>query len=441
MPGDSSSGLNRDAQRDADVGGAGAFHGRADGGVRAYLSRGIPAGPILNASGYTEAHQSSPGLLVSRDRRKILFVVNDAGFFKSHRLRLAQEALARGFEPVVACGASTGEAALDGYGIRCRSFDLSRSGLNPLRDLGTFVALLRIYRDEMPDIVHHVTIKPVIYGTLATRFARVPAVVNAIPGMGFVFTQRGYAARVVRSLVNLLYRIALSHDNMRFIFQNREDLQSFVEHTVIPEQLTYLIRGSGVDLAAFPFSSEPPEPIVFALVARMLSDKGIREFVDAARALRSSHPLWRFQLVGGIDPGNPSSLTEAELAAWHAEGVVEWLGHRADVREVLQRCHVVCLPSYREGLPKSLLEGSAVGRPMIASNVPGCREVVRDGITGLLVEPRDAVALADAMQRLGEDRGLRLRLGRAARERAEALYSIEDVVRDTFLIYDELLRA
>jgi len=378
---------------------------------------------------------------VSHDRRKILFVVNDAGFFKSHRLRLAQEASARGYEPVVACGRSSGEAALCEYGIRCRTFALSRSGLNPIRDLNTFVALLRIYRDEKPDIVHHVTIKPVIYGTLASRLAHVPAVVNAIPGMGFVFTQRGFTASVVRNLVNLLYRIALVHGNMRFIFQNREDLQNFVEHTVIPEPQTYLIRGSGIDLNDFPYTPEPPGPVTFVLLARMLSDKGIREFVEAARRVRSSQPQWRFVLVGGVDPGNPSSLTEAELEAWNAEGVVEWLGHRSDVPAILAGAHVVCLPSYREGLPKSLLEASAIGRPMIASNVPGCREVVRDGITGLLVEPRDAVALADAMLRLGLDPTLRARLGRAARERAEALYSIEDVVRDTFLIYDELLPA
>ena len=395
----------------------------------------------MNAPGYTEAYRLSPGSFVSHEHRKILFVVNDAGFFKSHRLRLAQEAIARGYEPVVVCGASTGEAALAEYGIRCRSFDLSRSGLNPLRELNTFAALLRIYRDEAPDIIHHVTIKPVIYGTLASRFARVPAVVNAIPGMGFVFTQRGFTARVIRSLVNLLYRIALSHDNMRFIFQNREDLQTFVEHTVIPEQLTHLIRGSGIDLNEFPFTPEPPGPISFVLVARMLSDKGIREFVEAARSVRILQPQWRFVLVGGVDRGNPSSLTEAELETWNAEGVVAWLGHRSDVRAILGNSHVVCLPSYREGLPKSLLEASGIGRPMVASNVPGCREVVRDGITGLLVEPRDSTALADAMLRLGRDPALRARLGRAARERAEALYSIEDVVRDTFLIYDELLRA
>ena len=401
---------------------------------------GSPTANRMNASGYTEAYQSSHGTAVAHGACKVLFVVNDAGFFKSHRLRLAQEAAARGYEPVVACGADTGEGALEALGIRCCSFGLSRSGINPLRELQTFAALLRIYRSERPDIVHHVTIKPVIYGTLASRLAHVPAVVNAIPGMGFVFTQRGFKARLTRGLVDLLYRFALNHDNMRFIFQNREDLQNFVANTVIPEKITHLIRGSGIDLLEFPFVAEPPEPIVFVLVARMLSDKGIREYADAARRVRATQPAWRFLLVGGADPGNPSSLTEDELAAMNAEGCVEWLGHRNDVRELLAASHVVCLPSYREGLPKSLLEASGIGRPMIASNVPGCREVVRDGITGLLVEPRDSAALAHAMLRLGADRALRTKLGRAARERAEALYSIDDVVRDTFLIYDELMR-
>ena len=396
----------------------------------------------MNGSGYTYACRHSSGSPVPTERRKkILFVVNDAAYFNSHRLPLAQEAIARGFEPVVACGDASGAETLGAIGIRTRSFNLSPSGWNPLRNMNTFLALLRLYREEAPDIVHHVTIKPVIYGTLASRFARVPAVVNAIPSIEFVFTQSGFVARIIRSLVNLLYRIALSHDNMRLIFQNREDLQSVVANTVIPEQLTHLIRGSGVDLNEFPFTPEPAGPVTFVLVARMRRDKGVHEFVAAARSVRQSQPRWRFQLVGGVDPRSPSSLTEAELESWNAEGVVEWLGHRADVRGILSDSHVVCLPSYREGLPKSLLEASGIGRPMIASNVPGCREVVRDGITGLLVEPRDCKGLAEAMLRLGQDPALRLRMGHAARERAAALFSVKDVVHDTFLIYDELLRG
>ena len=373
------------------------------------------------------------------ERTKILFVVNDAGFFVSHRLRLAQEAQAKGFEAVVACGTGSGEAVLAEHRIRVRPFVLSRSGFNPISEWRSYRALLRIYREEAPDIVHHVTIKPVIYGTIAARAAQVPGVVNAISGLGFIFTQQGRMAGMKRRLVNLLYRFALRHPNMHVIFQNREDLQDFVQGNVVAERCAHLIRGSGVDLAEFAATAEEPPPPTFVLVARMLRDKGIREFVAAAQILRTEHPDWKFRLVGGTDVGNPSSLSDAQLQTWTRQGSVEWLGHRRDIRAILQSAHVVCLPSYREGLPKSLLEAAAMGRAMIAADVPGCREIVRDGITGLLVPPRDCVGLAHAMRRLGEDPALRTRLGRAAHERALALYSIEDVIRDTFLIYAAVL--
>jgi len=374
-------------------------------------------------------------------RSKILFIVGDAALFESHQLRLAQEAIARGFEPVVACGAASDQGALGGMGIRTRSFELSLSGWRPLRDMNTFLALLRLYREEAPHIVHHVSIEQVIYGTLAARFARVPAVVNAFSGLGSVFAQPRLLARVSRGLVNLLYRIVLSHDNMRFIFQSREDLQSFVARNVVPKQSTHLIRGSGIDFSKIPFTSEPAGAVTFVLIAPMLSEKGIREFVAAARNVRRLQPWWRFRLVGGVDPRDPSALAEAELESWNAEGIVERLGFRADVAQILTESHIVCVPSYHENLSNELLEAAAIGRPIIAANLPGCREVVRDGITGLLVEPRDSNALAEAMLRLGQDPDLRSRMGHAARERAAALYSIEDVVHDTFLIYEELLRA
>ena len=373
--------------------------------------------------------------------RKLLFFVNEGAFFGSHRLPLAQEANRRGFEVVVVCGEGTGEAGLERLGIRTRTVRLSRSGFNPLREWRTFRELLAVYRAENPDIVHHVTIKPVIYGTRVARRIGVPAVVNAIPGLGFVFTQSGFLGALRRTAVNALYRFALVHPRMRLVFQNREDMLGFAHHGIGAAEKAYLIRGSGVDLAALQHSPEPPGSPRFVLVARMLKDKGVREFVEAARLLKVTEPDWTFELVGDVDPGNPASLVRAELERWRDEGIVRWSGYRSDVGRVLAESHVVCLPSYREGLPKSLLEGAASGRAMIATDVPGCREVVRDGVTGLLVPPRDARALAEAMRRLGEDPGLRRRLGKAAREKAEILFSVEDVVRDTFLIYDELLQS
>ncbi|MCZ6852871.1 MAG: glycosyltransferase family 4 protein [Gammaproteobacteria bacterium] len=372
---------------------------------------------------------------------KILFVVNEASFFLSHRLPIAEEAIRRGYEVMVACGEGTGEQKLVALNLSYRTLPLSRSGINPLEEWRTYRTLLRIYREEQPDLVHHITIKPVLYGTQAARRSRVPAVVNAVPGMGFIFTRRGPIAAIRRSFVNLWYRIALSHSNMRVIFQNIEDMRGFLAHAIIDREQAALIRGAGVDLSLFTSTPEPAGHIAFVLIARMLRDKGVREFVAAAGLVKKQHADWCFQLVGEVDPGNPSSLTSDEIDAWQTSGVVEWLGHRDDVQLVIAAAHVVCLPSYGgEGLPKALLEGAASGRAMIASDVPGCREVVRDEVTGITVPPRDTRALAEAMIRLGEDSSLRARFGRSARQKAEAVFSVEDVVRHTFLVYEELLQ-
>ncbi len=371
---------------------------------------------------------------------KILFVVNEAKFFLSHRLPIAEEASSRGYEVMVACGEGTGEQKLVALNIKYRTLPLSRSGINPMEELRTFRTLLKIYREERPDLVHHITIKPVLYGTAAARWSKVPAVVNAVPGMGFIFTRRGQIAALRRSFVNLGYRIALSHSNMRVIFQNIEDMRGFLGHAIIGRHQAALIRGAGVDLNLFRSTPEPAGHITFVLVARMLRDKGVREFAEAAEIVKEQYPDWRFRLVGEVDPGNPSSLCREEIDAWQTRGVVEWLGQRDDVELVIAAAHVVCLPSYGgEGLPKALLEGAASGRAMIASDIPGCREVVRDEVTGITVPPRDAKALAQAMLRLGEDPPLRARFGRSARQKAEAVFSVEDVVRHTFLVYEELL--
>jgi glycosyltransferase involved in cell wall biosynthesis len=340
----------------------------------------------------------------------------------------------------VVCGRHTGEERLEDAGIRAIPLDLSRSGFNPLAELRSMWQLWAIYRRERPDLVHQVTIKPVLYGGLIARMQRLPAVVSAISGLGHVFTTEGLLARVRRQLVQTLFRIALAHPGGRVIVQNPEDRLVVHEHLGVPWERIYLIRGSGVDLDAYEVTPEPPGPPVFALIARMLKDKGVREFISAANELKQAHPDWRFQLIGTPDPGNPSSMTVAELERWQQSGVIEWLGFQSDIPRRLQEAHVICLPSYYgEGLPKSLIEAAAAGRAMITTDMPGCREVVRHEVTGLLVPPRDAVALAKALARLGEDTLLRQHLGAAARRKAEMLFSVEDVVHDTFLIYEELL--
>ena len=343
---------------------------------------------------------------------------------------------------VLICGENTGEHRLEDYGIEYLTLPMSRSGANPLIELGTFFKLLKLYKQLLPDLVHHVTIKPVLYGTVAARLAGVRGVVNAIPGMGFVFTRRGVRAHVRRWFVFQLYRLAVTHPNMRVIFQNREDRAAFLSRSIVDPAQVVLIRGSGVDLQEFEATPEPPtDDIVFVLIARMLRDKGVGEFVAAANRLRPSYPHWNFWLVGDVDPGNPSSLSVEDLMTWDNEGVIHWLGHREDIAEVLKLAHVVVLPSYyREGLPKTLLEAAASQRSMIASRVAGCLEVVTDGVTGLIVEPRDVEDLTATMARLGNDAKLRERLARAALSKAEAVFRVQDVVRDTFVVYQQLLR-
>ena len=374
---------------------------------------------------------------------KIVYVVNEASFFFSHRLRLAQEAQARGASVTLICGANTGEHVAAKHDLPVLTMPFTRSGVNPLTELRTLVSLVLHYRRLKPDLVHHVTIKPVLYGTLAARLAGVGGVVNALPGMGFVFTRSGTKAALRRFLVKALYRFLLAHPNMRVIFQNREDHDEFIHNDIIKRNQVVMIRGSGVDFEEFIATPEPPgTSVVFVLVARMLRDKGVAEFVDAARKVKVNYADWDFWLVGDVDPGNPSSLSIDELIGWDEAGIVHWLGQRDDVAEVLQLSHVVVLPSYyREGLPKTLLEAAASQRAIIASRVAGCLEIVTHGVTGLVVEPRDVEDLAAAMVRLGNDQALRARLARAARSKADAIFRVEDVVRDTFFVYQQLLQT
>lgn len=364
---------------------------------------------------------------------KIAIVVNQADFFLSHRLELALALKKLGASPVLVCPPGSGEDRVRNLDIPVRTLSLSRSGFNPFSELRTLVQLLRLYRQERPDVVHHVTIKPVLYGTLAARLCGIPAVVNAVSGLGYVFTGRGLSAFVRRFVVRQMYRICVRHPNMRVIFQNSEDRDTFLRHRLVSSVSGVIIRGSGVDMQRFRSTPEPTGDVTFLLVARMLADKGVREFIDAARSVRQQHRRWRFLMAGDVDPGNPSTLTVAELEAARAYGI-EWLGRRNDMAALMSSVHVVVLPSYREGLPKALLEAAASGRAVITTDIAGCREVVRHEVNGLLVPPRDAAALAAAMRRLGEDGELRRRMGVAGSIRAVA-FSVEDVVEHTLRVY------
>lgn len=371
--------------------------------------------------------------------RRLLFVVNNPAFFMSHRLPVAQAAQRAGYDVHVATMDGPAVADIVALGMTHHVIPMTRSGKHPLQELGTLLALLRLFRRLRPRVVHLVTIKPVLYGGIAARLARVPGMVAAISGLGFVFLSNSLKMRLVRSVVARLYRLALGHPNSRVIFQNASDRDLLKSLGAVRDEQVVLIRGAGVDLDLCQALPEPAAPpVVATMVARLLRDKGVWEFVEAARLLRAPGVPVTMRLVGGVDAGNPTSATPAEVEAWQREGCVEALGERSDVPQLYAASHIAVLPSYREGLPKSLIEAAACGRAVVTTDVPGCRDAIDPDKTGLLVPVRDPQALADAIARLAGDATLRQAMGTAGRALAEREFNIERVARIHVELYDTL---
>ncbi len=371
--------------------------------------------------------------------RRLMFVVNNPAFFMSHRVPVALAAQRAGYDVHVATMDGPAVADIQALGMTHHAIPMTRSGKHPLQELGTLLALVRLFRRVRPDVVHLVTIKPVLYGGIAARLARVRGMVAAISGLGFVFLSNSLKMRLVRSVVARLYRIALGHPNSRVIFQNANDRDLLKSLGAVRDEQVVMIRGAGVDLDAYRALPEPPTPpVVVTMVARLLRDKGVQEFVQAAGILRQRGLPVTMQLVGGVDAGNPASATQSEVDAWQRDGAVQALGERSDVAALYAASHIAVLPSYREGLPKSLIEAAACARAVVTTDVPGCRDAIEPGETGLLVPVRDAQALADAIARLAEDPALRQVMGAAGRALAEREFNIERVASIHVALYDAL---
>ncbi|WP_434644367.1 glycosyltransferase family 4 protein [Achromobacter piechaudii] len=371
--------------------------------------------------------------------RRLMFVVNNPAFFMSHRVPVALAAQQAGYDVHVATMDGPAVAEIQSLGMTHHAIPMTRSGKHPLQELNTLRALVRLFRRVRPDVVHLVTIKPVLYGGIAARLARVPGMVAAISGLGFVFLSNSLKMRLVRAVVARLYRVALGHPNSRVIFQNANDRDLLKSLGAVRDEQVVMIRGAGVDLDAYRATPEPPSPpVVVTMVARLLRDKGVREFVEAASILRKRGLPVTMQLVGGVDAGNPTSATQQEVDAWQRDGAVEALGERSDIASLYAACHIAVLPSYREGLPKSLIEAAASGRAVVTTDVPGCRDAIEPGKTGLLVPVRDAPALADAIARLVEDAALRQSMGEAGRRLAESEFDIRRVARVHVELYEAL---
>ncbi|MDA1010190.1 MAG: glycosyltransferase family 4 protein [Chloroflexi bacterium] len=379
----------------------------------------------------------SRGAPSPRKRPRLLIVSADVRDFMISRQQWACAATVAGYDVHVALPADVDASAVEAFGWPVHRHRFERANLRPDRVARAVWSLWRLYRVLRPDIVQHVHAQSVVLGTLASRIARVPAVVNSIGGLGIVYSDDSRSMRMIRAAYNLGFRLAFSFRNQRITVQNRDDAADLGRLGADAARTT-LVPGSGVELDRFAHVPPPQaEAPVVVFVNRMMWTKGVREFVEAARLLRDSGA--RFLLIGGLDERNPDNIPQEQVDAWASESVVEYLGHRNDVPELIANADIVCVPTfYREGIPRIVLEAAAVGRPVVATDVPGCRDAVRPGETGLLVPPRDAERLAEALRALIEDRETRERMGRAARDLAEREFSTDRVVEVMMRLYREL---
>ncbi len=370
---------------------------------------------------------------------KIIFFITEDWYFWSHRLPIARAARDAGFEVQVVARVGQHKERIENEGFGLIPISLERKSRNIIKEILSFFEIIKIYRREKPDIVHHVAIKPVLYGSWAARIAGVSCVVNALAGLGFIFVAKGCKAKILRRLVVSAYSLAFSAKNTTGIFQNPEDFMLFVDAGILKKEKAVLIRGSGVDIEHFIPIPEPEGIPTVVLASRMLWDKGVGEYVEAAKILRKCSVECRMVLVGSPDPENPASIPEKTLNDWRIEGLVECRKHTENMWEVFSQSNIVVLPSYREGLPKVLLEAASCSRAIVTTDVPGCREIVRHNENGLLVPPRDPNALADAIAKLVESPEIRKRMGARGREIVKAEFSEEIVIRQTLEVYKNIV--
>ncbi|WP_417841593.1 glycosyltransferase family 4 protein [Terasakiella sp.] len=346
---------------------------------------------------------------------KALIVVSEDWYFLSHRLPLAKRLKAEGYDVALACRFSDKRKEIENHGVRCLSVDFQRDGISPLKALKTVSALRAIYKQERPDLVVHVALFTVLLGTIAAIFSPAKKVLNLVTGLGFSFISNSLKARIIRTVVSVAFWGFARTKKVNMLVQNRDDLALMSGFGFSEDHNLFLVRGSGVDAVHFHPAPALPQPPLITFVGRLLWAKGVGEIIEAARLLKERGQDIRIALVGDIDALNPQSATQDDLASWQADGLVECWGRRTDIADIYRQSTVALLPSWREGLPKSLLEAAACGLAMIATDVPGCREIVRDQENGLLVPLQNSVALANAIECLAKNPALCAEFGAAAR--------------------------
>jgi glycosyltransferase involved in cell wall biosynthesis len=375
---------------------------------------------------------------VSASRPRIIYVVTEDWYFWSHRLDLARAVRDAGYDVTITTRVTDHGERIRQEGFTLAPLALIRRSRNPLQEWRTVAALVRLYRRVRPDVVHHVAMKPILYGSLAAWIVGVPIVINAFAGLGYTFAEE--RIKLLRWTIKWGFKTVVRLSRSFVLLQNQDDQERLVYEGIVSVGRAKVIAGSGIDTKMFSVQVPPAGVPVVVLPARMLWDKGVGEFVEAARHLKRKGINARFALVGRRDEHNPAAISESVLTTWAKEGAVERWGYRDDMPEVYQAASLVVLPSYREGLPKVLLEAAASGKAIVATNVPGCRDIVRHEVNGVLVPPHDWTALADGIERLLLNKVQREAMGARGRVLAEKKWSLPTIVGQTLLLYHEMLQ-
>ena len=349
-------------------------------------------------------------------QKKILFIVNAVWYFRLHWLPLAVCIKKDGFEVYVASSNEKGEKKyIENTGIKFIEMPFQRQSMNPIRGFKSFIGIIRLIKETRPDIVHNITIKPVILGTLASRILSIPFIVNSVTGLGYTFIRPGFFGLLLRNAIKFIYRVLFTRKRLMVTFQNSEDRSLLYSNRRSFPESAIVIKGVGVNTTKYKQTPIPLDNNIVILASRLLWDKGVKEFVNAAKYLHENNVNVQMALVGEPDEKNPQSVSEDELYEWSKEKYIEWWGFQKNMPEVINKASIVVLPSYREGLPTILIEAASAGRPLIATNVPGCNEVVKNGINGFLVPVKNHIELATTIQKLITNNTLMTTMGENSR--------------------------
>ena len=385
---------------------------------------------------YEEATYSKKEMIIKKSNKRIMLVANTSWYLLNFRIQLMMHLVSSGWEVIAVAPIDKYSMKIKKNGIKFMELPFSRKGTNPLLELLLIYRMLKIYRNVMPNLIHHFTPKAVIYGTIVARPLGIKCV-NSVTGLGYAFINEGF----LQFIATHLYKIALAGKN-EVIFQNPDDRKLFINRRIIDIDRTHLIRGSGVDteeLAPSPTEKKENESITFTMISRMIWEKGVGIFIEAGRIVKEHYPNAKIRLVGGIDEGNPSSIPLTFLEKQKSSGLIDWTGHVDDVKSLIADSDVIVLPTYyREGVPRSLLEGASMAKPLIATDIPGCREIIKNDENGILVPPREVIPLACAMMRLAKNRRLRIQMGKDGRKKILKHFDVRKVTEKTLDVYEKV---